>query len=163
LADERPPRADRPWITLGMVASLDGSATIAGGSTGLGGPADLAVLRALRAVADVLVVGATTVNTEGYGAVALRADLRRWREERGMPPAPRLAIVSNSLNLALSDAVLQSHPLLITSGAAPAGRLAELTPAMEVLVAGEEAVDLPRAMRQLAGRGVRRLTLEGGP
>lgn len=163
LADRRQPRTNQPWITLGMIASLDGSAVVAGGSTPLGGPPDRAVFRALRAVADVIVVGATTVNAEGYRAVRLPDDLVKWRTERGLPPVPRVAVVSNRLALHLSDSLLASRPMLITSQSAPRDRLERLAEGMEVIVAGTERVDFPRAMEEMAAQGVRRITLEGGP
>jgi len=50
-----------------MVASLDGSTVVDGRSTALSSPADRDVLLGLRAVADVVLVGAETVRREGYG------------------------------------------------------------------------------------------------
>ena len=58
---ERPPRADRPWIGLCMVASLDGSIAVDGASGKLGNPNDLDVLLTLRSIADMILVGAGTV------------------------------------------------------------------------------------------------------
>lgn len=60
--------ADRPWVELCMVASIDGTTSVAGRSTGLGGPSDLAVLAALRERADVIIVGSATAHTERYRA-----------------------------------------------------------------------------------------------
>ena len=163
LADPRPARGDRPWITLGMISSLDGSATIEGGSTGLGGPPDRAVFRALRAMSDLIVVGATTMNTEGYRSVRLPDDLRSWREEQGMTPVPGLAIVSRSLDLEMSESLLASRPTILTCRSAPAGRLDELAPVADIVIAGEAEVDVTTAMRELAARGAERVVLEGGP
>ena len=50
-----------------MVASIDGSTVVGGNSAGLSSPTDTAVLAQLRAIADVIVVGAGTVRDEGYG------------------------------------------------------------------------------------------------
>lgn len=58
---------DRPWVGLCMVASLDGSTVVNGASAGLSSPNDSGVLLALRAVADVILVGAGTARGEGYG------------------------------------------------------------------------------------------------
>ncbi len=58
---------DRPWIGLSMVASIDGSTVVEGDSAGLSSTNDAAVLHRLRALADVIVVGAATVRGEGYG------------------------------------------------------------------------------------------------
>lgn len=61
-------RPDRPWLGICMVESVDGATTIDGRSGGLSSPADAEVLRALRELADVVLVGAGTVRAEGYGA-----------------------------------------------------------------------------------------------
>ena len=50
-----------------MVATIDGAAADAtGSSAGISAPADQALLGVLRALADVLVVGAGTARAEGY-------------------------------------------------------------------------------------------------
>jgi len=57
----------RPWVELCMVASIDGATAVRGTSGALGSPTDAAVLRALRASADVIIVGSTTAHAERYG------------------------------------------------------------------------------------------------
>ncbi|MEX1005101.1 MAG: dihydrofolate reductase family protein [Acidimicrobiia bacterium] len=163
LADERPAHASRPWITLGMIASFDGSATLGVGSSGLGGPPDRAVFRALRAMSDLIVVGATTLNTEGYRAVSLPENLRSWRERRGMTSVPGVAIVSKTLELDMSDSLLASRPTILTCHSAPDDRRAALASVAEIVVAGQADVDVEAAMTELAARGVERVVLEGGP
>jgi riboflavin biosynthesis pyrimidine reductase len=63
----RPRPADRPWLGLCMVASIDGSTVVDSNSRGLSSKADQEVLLTLRDLADVLIVGAATVRIEGYG------------------------------------------------------------------------------------------------
>ena len=162
LDDARPARPDRPWITLGMISSLDGAATVSGGSTGLGGPPDRAVFIALRAVADVVLVGASTVRAEGYRSVRLPEELVAWRVARGMREVPAVAIVSNSLELDLSDSLLASRPLVVTSERGRDRRPA-IRDEVELVVAGVERVDFPAALAALRARGVERVILEGGP
>ena len=58
---------ERPWLTVCMIQSLDGSIVIGGTSGGLGNATDQEVLVTMRSVADVLLVGAQTVRAEGYG------------------------------------------------------------------------------------------------
>ncbi len=64
---DRPPLADRPWVGICMIASLDGSTVLDGRSGGLGNETDGRVLGALRRAADAVLVGASTVRVEGYG------------------------------------------------------------------------------------------------
>ncbi len=63
----RPTAEGRPGLRLNMIASVDGATTVAGLSGGLGGAGDKALFRALRSLADVVLVGAGTVRAEGYG------------------------------------------------------------------------------------------------
>src|SRR6188472_1579578 len=49
---------DRPWVLVNMIASLDGAVALGERSGGLGGEADRRVFFHLRALADVIVVGA---------------------------------------------------------------------------------------------------------
>lgn len=67
----RHPTADgRAFVRANMISSLDGSAVAAGLSGGLAGDGDRRLFRALRAEADVILVGAATVRAEGYGTPA---------------------------------------------------------------------------------------------
>ncbi len=63
---ERPRPANRPWIGVCMVSSIDGSTVVDSNSRGLSSKADQEVLLTLRDLADVLIVGAATVRIEGY-------------------------------------------------------------------------------------------------
>ncbi len=67
----RPRPADRPWIGLCMVASIDGLTVVGGKAEGnsrpLSDPTDQQVMLTLRSLADVILVGASTVRREGYG------------------------------------------------------------------------------------------------
>jgi riboflavin biosynthesis pyrimidine reductase len=73
----------------------------------------------------VILVGAQTVRREGYGSVRLPPDLVPARQAAGRAGAPRLAVVSRSLDLdwsgrAFTSAPPDSPPLVA------AGRLDEL-------------------------------------
>jgi riboflavin biosynthesis pyrimidine reductase len=122
--EDRPPPPDRPWVMLNMVSSLDGRAQGADGRSGpLSGPADRALFRALRATADVVLAGAGTARTENYGPVLLSDQLRRQRLSDGRVERPRLAVVTNSLNLDTGGRLFeeqeeQRRTLILTTGAA---------------------------------------------
>ena len=72
--------ADRPYVVLNMVSSLDGKAAVDGSTRSMGGEADRLLFHHLRTQADAIMVGATTAMTERYG----RAD-----QERGAPGQAR--------------------------------------------------------------------------
>ncbi|MEL7156403.1 MAG: dihydrofolate reductase family protein, partial [Actinomycetota bacterium] len=65
-AEDRTAPDGRPWVLTNMIASADGATAVDGLSGQLGGPADFAVFTALRATADAIVVGASTVREERY-------------------------------------------------------------------------------------------------
>jgi riboflavin biosynthesis pyrimidine reductase len=162
---DRPAPDGRPWVLANFVASADGATTVEGRSGPLGSEADKAVFRILRGLADVILVGAGTVRAEGYGPARPTAPTREAREARGQRPVPPIAVVSGSLDLDLASSFFTeavSRPVVVTHGASdPAARerLAELA---EVVVAGDERVDLPAALAALRTHGPVLLT-EGGP
>ena len=59
--------AGRPFVRLNMVTSADGAATHHGKVGLLTSPADQYLFDELRAIADIVLVGATTVRRERYG------------------------------------------------------------------------------------------------
>lgn len=69
----RPPA--RPWLRLNLIAAVSGDAAGQDGTSDtLSNPADRTILRAIRDVADAVIVGAASVRAEGY-RVPLRAKL----------------------------------------------------------------------------------------
>src|SRR6202042_3383695 len=56
-----------------------------------------------------------------------------------------------------------ARTIVITTAQAPAGRRAALQERADVIVAGQETVDLKAAIAALAERGHRRMLTEGGP
>jgi len=123
---------DRSWVGLSMVASIDGSTVVDGDSSGLSSENDAGVLHRLRALADVIIVGAGTVRGEGYG-----------------PPSKseqRIGVVTASGSLDLTTPLFTSGAgFVITTTDAdfdvPAG--------IDVLRAGSGQVDLGRAVERL--------------
>jgi riboflavin biosynthesis pyrimidine reductase len=156
------------WVMANMVAGLDGSASIGGRVGALSSPTDAAILKLLRSLADVVLVGAETVRRERYGPVRLPQERRQGRIAAGRPAVPRLAVVSRSLDLdwgsrAFVDAEPESPTMVVTGAAADPARLAEARSVAEVLVAGEVGVDLGEALKHLAAQGATVVLCEGGP
>lgn len=165
-ADPRPPHPTRPWVTVNMIASVDGATAVDGTSGGLGGPGDKAVFRALRALPDVIVVGASTVRAEGYGTPRPSGEVRAARTARGQRAAPRLAVVSGSADLdpdlgLFTDA--EEPPLVFTGTDAPEERLHVLSARAEIVVGTRPEVDVVDVLDDLGRRGATRVLCEGGP
>ncbi|WP_256106745.1 pyrimidine reductase family protein [Streptomyces sp. ODS05-4] len=162
------PAAGGSWLRANMVATLDGAAQHDGRSQPISSAADMRVFGTLRALADVVVVGAETVRREGYRPARAREAFAARRAAAGQGPAPAIAVVSASLDLDFSAPLFTAPltPTLVLTGAgAPADRTAAAREAgAEVVVAGDGAgVDPHRLVRELADRGLRRQLSEGGP
>lgn len=166
LGAHRPAPSGRPWVAVGMVASVDGATAVGGVSGALGGDADRRVFRAVRAIADVIVVGAGTVRAEDYGPVTLTDAVMRARQAAGRPAEPpRLAVVSASLDLDDGHRIFsgETPPLILTVDDAPSPARRRLESVAEVVVAGTGRVELTGALRALSERGATVAVCEGGP
>ncbi len=153
-------------VRVNFVSSADGAVTFSGHSGGLGGETDRALLHVLRAMADVLVVGAGTVRAEGYGGLGMSEADVAWRRERGLTDAPVLAVVSNRLDLAPDHEVFHradGRTLVLTHDGVPAGQVAALSEVADVVACGRERVDLGIAVAHLEALGLRQILSEGGP
>jgi riboflavin biosynthesis pyrimidine reductase len=152
-------------VRANFVTSLDGVIEVEGRSHALGGPDDRAAFMAMRAVADSVLVGAGTVRAERYGPVRLAPDVIERRVARSQSPLPVLAIISNRGDLDATDRVFTGEgerPLLLTTAAAVSSH-DELSAVAEVVVCGDQWVDLELAIGELFGRDEGRVICEGGP
>jgi riboflavin biosynthesis pyrimidine reductase len=160
--------ADRgvPTLRVNFITSLDGSATAKGLSGGLGGPADKLVFDTLRRLSDVVLVGAGTVRSEGYGAMLLSDADAAWREAHGLAAQPAFALVSGRLDLdPTSDVFAKApvRPLILTSDSAPTGAREALERVADVISCGEAQVEPKRIVDVLVERGLTQILCEGGP
>lgn len=149
-----------------MVASVDGAATLEGRVGSLTGPADQRLLLLLRALADTLVVGAGTLRAEGYGPLTVDPALAPLRTAAGQAPAPRLVVPTRTLDLdpegpAFAEAL--EPPLVLTTRQAPADRVTAMREVAEVVVLGEDDLDLAECLRLVSAVGRGRVLCEGGP
>ncbi|RZB13868.1 pyrimidine reductase family protein [Streptomyces sp. F001] len=164
------PRPGEPvaWVRANMVSTLDGAAQHDGRSQPISNATDMRIFGTLRALADVVVVGAETVRQEGYRPARARAEFAGLRKAAGQGPAPAIAVVTASLDLDFSLPLFTSPlvPTLVLTGAAAApDRIvaAEKAGARVVLAGDGVGVEPARAVRALAELGHTRLLTEGGP
>ncbi|WP_448627965.1 dihydrofolate reductase family protein [Geodermatophilus sp. URMC 64] len=154
------------FLRVNFIASLDGATTVSGRSRGLQSPGDLRVFRMLRALADVVLVGAGTAIAEGYGPMSDDSAVGRLRLGLGRKGTAPIAVVTRRASLSPQSPLAggSSPTLVLTCEAADADRRAALAAAgMQVLVCGEDDVDLPTAVDRLVERGLAEITCEGGP
>jgi riboflavin biosynthesis pyrimidine reductase len=151
-------------IRANFVTSIDGMVEVDGRSGALSGDADRDAFMAMRAVADVILVGAGTVREERYGPVRLEAAVEDRRRARDQAPIPPLAIVSNRGDLDPEAKVFRGDdkPLLLTTEGAAAAH-PDLARVAEMVVCGDQWVELTVAVDELAARGLIRVLCEGGP
>jgi riboflavin-specific deaminase-like protein len=142
-------------VRVNFAASVDGATAVDGKSRGLSSDADRELFQLLRALSDVVLVGAGTAREENYGGA--KGDNDR---------VPPIAVVSRSLHIDPESRLFTDtrvRPIVITCADAPAERLVVLNEIADIIVAGDDAVDISRALDELAGRGLERVICEGGP
>ena len=126
--------AERPWVGICMIASLDGSTVVDGRSGGLGNPTDASILGALR---------------RGCRRGARR---RRHGPRRGVGPPKqaglRIGVVTASGRIDPASELFTSGAgfLVMPEDGPPA------PPGIDVVRAGSGAVDLALAVRRLGDR-----------
>jgi riboflavin biosynthesis pyrimidine reductase len=148
----RPPRS--PWLRLNFIASVSGNVVGSDGtSEKLSNPVDRRILGIIRELADVVLIGAGSLRTEGY--------LR--------PRNARLAVVTASGNLATEsiDKASAADPLIVFCPPSATARVRTSLGEMPV-----DIVELPETNGQLSpreiaealrGRGLTSIVCEGGP
>ncbi|GEK19781.1 dihydrofolate reductase family protein [Cellulomonas xylanilytica] len=155
-------------VRANMVSTVDGAATGANRLSGsINGPADFRVFRVLRALADVVLVGAGTVRAERYTPLEVPAELRAARAALGLPAELELAVVTASGELPTSLLETDRPPLVLTTGSAPAldTLRARLGTDRVVVADGDDpgAVDPRAVITALGERGLQHVLAEGGP
>jgi 5-amino-6-(5-phosphoribosylamino)uracil reductase len=161
LSDERSV-GERPWLMLNFLTSIDGGTTIDGTSSRLGDADDKELFMTLRAVPDVILVGAGTIEAEDYHPVTLDDERRRRRLEAGLSAVPVLAIVSGRLSFDPEARVFsdpEHRPLVITGPDAAPAKLAMLGDAADVIFL--EELTAPAILAHLGAVGI--VLCEGGP
>jgi riboflavin biosynthesis pyrimidine reductase len=148
----RPPRAD--WVRLNLVGSVSGSARGPDGtSETLTNPVDRVLLGVIRALSDVVVVGAASVRAEGYF----------------VPKNGALAVVSRSGDFsghAIKDTGGRGALVVLCPAAAVETARATLTlPAVRVLAVPDidGSLTAEAIVSTLRAAGYRSIVAEGGP
>jgi riboflavin biosynthesis pyrimidine reductase len=160
-------RQDRRWVVTNFVASLDGGVEVGGTSAALSTDADHQVYVLGRMLADVVLVGAGTVTAEGYRGARVEQIDCAARRRHGLSAIPPIAVVTSGHSLtadspAITDTAVPS--LVLTTQACPEPlRNAWAAAGAEILLTGEDHVDLSVGLAMLEDRGLRRVDCEGGP
>ncbi len=160
-AEERGARG-RSWVMYNMVSSVDGATAVQGGSSALNDEDDKALFAALRAIPDVILVGAATVRAENYGPVRLDEQRRARRVRHGLSKTPKLAIATASLSVDPSMRVFEDpdhRPTIITSESVELSRVEAFSGLADVVRLSE--LDPRSILESLGNPGI--VLCEGGP
>jgi 2,5-diamino-6-(ribosylamino)-4(3H)-pyrimidinone 5'-phosphate reductase len=148
-------RADRPYLALNMVATVDGRAAVNGSAVGIGSPADKHLMRELRAEADVVLHGAGTVRADPLSA-RVPAEMVQKRTGLGLTPQPLGVIITRSGNLPRHHPYYESRTIIYVTSDRNVTIDSATTEVCHVASVEAAVADLHR-------RGVRRILCEGGP
>jgi riboflavin biosynthesis pyrimidine reductase len=154
------------WVRTNFATSLDGAITGPDGKSGsINTPADHVVFELLRAISDVVMVGAGTLRSEGYTPLSVANRWRTTRSELGLREGLPLVCVSRSGQIPprLRDAASGLVLLATHTGSPGLAEAREVLGGDQVLLCGEDAVDDTRLVAALAERGWQRILCEGGP
>jgi riboflavin-specific deaminase-like protein len=158
------PPADRPYVLLNFVTTLDGQSTVgSGGAAGIGSETDHRLMAKLRALADGLLHGASTVRNDNFPP-RVPDDLIQERIARGLAPQPLGAVVSRSGNLDPENKYFSMQPpVVFTTGSAKERVVARLGRRAQVFAMGDTDVDMAAALKMLRDQfDIRVLLCEGG-
>jgi riboflavin biosynthesis pyrimidine reductase len=174
-------QAGKPFVYTNFVASLDGRIAIPHSSgRGLVIPKAIANERDWRlfqeaaAQADIIISSGRYLRELAAGQAPeivqvddpVFSDLRAWREGRGIPAHPDLAILSGSLDFTIPKALTAGgrRVVVFTSAEADPLRAAEIeAQGGQVFVAGERGIDGALMVERLAELGYRTVYSSAGP
>ncbi len=159
---ERAP-ADRPFVFVNMVSTIDGRAQVRGRTGDLGEEADLEMLLELRTLADAVLIGTGTLRAEGYARLVGSEERRARRAADGLAADPPAVLLTRGLDLPWDAGLFAAseQPVLVYTAQDADGEVPETAAPVEVVRLAEPT---PAAMlADLRARGIAALLCEGGP
>ena len=153
--------ADRPYLVVNMVSSLDGKATMEWRTRGLSTDLDRRLFHQLRTQVDAVMVGAGTARVERYGRITKSDELRERRRAEGLEPDPLAVVVSARLDLPADLPLLQEPEQRVVIATGSDAELMGVRAQVEYVRSGDDLPVLCSALREWYG--VRSVLCEGGP
>lgn len=161
--------SERPYVVLSCAMSVDGYIDdTSPDRLLLSNKADFDRVDGQRALADAVLVGATTIRRDNPKLLVRSAGHRAARQERGLPVSPAKVTITGSGSL-------DPQASFFTAGGAEVAKLVYCaSPAVlaardrlsmapsTLIIDGGSPLDLVAVLTDLADRGIRRLMVEGG-
>ena len=157
--------AERPYTVLSCATSLDGYLDDRSGQRlMLSTAADLDRVDALRASCDAILVGAGTVRADNPRLVVRSPERRARRVAEGRTPTPCKVTITGHPTLDPTSAVFSPRDgdTLVYCASPSVGGTRQRLGAVATVVDAGQSPTLSWVSEDLAGRGVRRLMVEGG-
>lgn len=155
----------RPYVLINVAASLDGKISDESRRQfRISCREDLRIVDELRAKSDAIMVGIGTVLADDPRLTVKSEELRRKRIKEGKDENPTRVVVDSRCRIPANSKVLnnEAKTIVAVSKAADESRIREISKRAEVVVFGEDKVDLSEMLRYLSSIGVERLMVEGG-
>jgi len=149
----------KPKVTLSAAMTLDGKIATKTGSSEISGSEDLSRVHKLRKGMDAIMVGINTV---------LADDPRLTVHKISSKPEdnPIRVVVDSKARTPLNYRIINSEAptIIAVSTEAPTGRVKSLESVenVEVMICGDNQVDLECLLEKLSEKGIKTLMLEGG-
>lgn len=171
----------RPFVYSNFITSVDGRIAVPHPTRpGLRVPQNTAnerdwrLFQELAAQADIIISSGRYLRdwADGRAQEILQiddprfADLRQWRQDRGLPLQPDIAIISGSLRFPIPDILTAGgrKVVVFTTADPDPGRVAEIQDkAGQVIVAGDERVQGDILVQKMAELGYRTIYNSTGP
>ncbi len=147
----------KPFVLLNSAMTVDGKIATENSSMKISGEQDLIRVHELRKKYDAIMVGINTVIVDNP-----KLTIHKIKASKKDNP---IRIIIDSKGRTPSDALVLNNDaktIIIVSKKAPKKNLEKLEKKCDILVCGNEQVNLKEAMRKLYLEGIRSILLEGG-
>lgn len=153
----------RPYVIVNVASSIDGKISNEERiQLRISCDQDFKRVDELRASVDAVMVGIGTVLSDNPKLNVKSEELRRKRIMNGLKPDPVKVIVDSKCRIPEDAEVLKGEAIIAVAKIANKERVERIAKRAEVLVLGEERVDLKALMSHLYDRGIRKILVEGG-
>ncbi len=159
---------DRPHVILNAAVTADGKTdTVARRGAAISSAWDMARVDRLRADSDAIMVGGHTLLGDDPRLIVKTAALRAERLARGLAENPiKVGVVTKADALKLGGRFMTFGPaqkIIFTTTQTDPAQIDQLRErGVEVIVQGDQRVDVATALQYLKQAGVQRLLVEGG-